>query len=142
MMIRERNTIYILLLVVFGIATSCQPPRENYIRSVLSDVCFWDVLEKDFDAKAVTTTYRLLPDGRCYKYHYGYSNQEKQKWVKPVDATKGEIDIKWSLQSDSVLTLGEEAYRILKVEKEAVWLKSASLEDVLLSKNCTTYIVD
>lgn len=128
--------------MIIGILFSCNNPRQNYIRGVLSKACFWDVLDEDLSPKHAKYAYRLFPNGTCYKYRYNYLNEEKQKSVSPIDRAKGEVDIKWQLVNDSVLTIGNAGYKVLKVEQNAIWLEDSSAQSFLLQKNCGTYIVD
>jgi len=142
MSLPQRNRAIILPLLLLSVLMSCQPPRQDYIRGILSSGCFWDVLNKDLKAKNAQYTYRLLPDGTCYKYQYQYLNGEKQNAVSPIDKDKGEVDIKWSLKSDSVLTIGTEDYKVLKADDRSVWIQTTSSPSFLLQKNCSTYIRD
>lgn len=136
------NVKGILLFLLTAMFMSCQQPRLPYVRGILSGVCFWDILDGDLNANKATFTYRLLPDGTCYKYRYHYRDNEKQKSVSPIDKEKGEVNIKWNLKSDSMLTIGETDYKVEKVEKEVVWLRTPNSHSIMLLKNCSTYIID
>jgi hypothetical protein len=137
-----RNTNGISILIILGVLFSCQNPRQNYIRGILSSGCFWDVLDNDLNTKNVKYTYRLLPDGKCYMYRYHYLNKEKQNSISHMDEAKGEVDIKWYLKSDSVLTIDKMDYKVLKVDKSSIWLEDSSSHSFVLQKNCRTYIRD
>jgi hypothetical protein len=119
---------------------SCQTPHGEYISRALVNGCFWDVLNESFDAKHIKYTYRFLPNGTCYKYQYDYDGHLKQKSVSPLDKIKGETDIGWQSENDTVLTIGKTDYRILKVENGTIWLESPNAESFIIRKNCTTYI--
>jgi hypothetical protein len=130
------------ILISIGLFYSCQDSRQVYIRSLLSNVCFWDVLGKDFNTKSVKYTYRLLPDRICYQYQYQYIGNEKQKSVTPTDKENGEVNIGWDLKSDSVLTIGKEVYKVRKVDDSTVWLETSSKNSLVLHKNCSAFIID
>ncbi len=142
MILKNRNTNRISILIILGIIFSCQNSRQSYLRDILSDVCFWDVLDKDFNVKNVKYTYRLLPGGTCYMYRYNYSNNEKQNSVSHRDKEKGEVDIKWYVKSDSVLTIEKVDYKVLIVDKNYVLLETSSSPGFILQKNCQTFIID
>ena len=129
-------------MIAYVIFLSCQSNKEGYIKSILSDVCFWDVLESDFKMDKVQFAYRLLPEGVCYKYRYNYVNNEKQISVSPIDQEKGEVDIKWQLKNDSVLTIANIDYRVLTIDKEYLLLETSASRNFILQKNCKTFIKD
>jgi hypothetical protein len=138
----KENSLVILLLPILLMLFSCQGSRQHHIRSILSGVCFWDVLTREFNAANIRYTYRLLPDGTCYMYRYHYLNNEKQNSVSPVYEEKGEVDIKWSLKSDSILVIGKSDYKVLTVDKDYLLLANDPSHSFLLQKNCTTFIKD
>ncbi len=137
-----KNVKWISCLVVCVIFLSCQNNKVGYIRSILSSVCFWDVLENDLKMDKVEFAYRLLPEGVCYMYRYNYVNNKKQISVSPIDQEKGEVDIKWQVKNDSVLTIANIDYRVLAVDKEYILLESSTSRNFILQKNCKTFIKD
>lgn len=142
MTLTKRNTSIISIIIILAVLFSCQNPHQDHIRGILSKVCFWDILDKDLNAKNVMYTYRLLPNGTCYKYRYNYLNKEKQNSVSPIDKEKGEVDIKWYMKSDSVLTIEKVDYKVLKVDNSSIWLETSSSYSFMLLKNCSTFIKD
>ena len=90
----------------------------------------------------VKFAYRLLPEGVCYKYRYNYIDNEKQISVSPIDQERGEVDIKWQVKGDSVLTMGNIDYRVLIIDKEYLLLETSASRNFILQKNCNTYIKD
>ena len=59
-----------------------------------------------------------------------------------MDEEKGEVDIKWHLKSDSVLTIEKTDYSILSVDKKYMLLAGSFSDTFILQKNCKTYIRD
>lgn len=142
MMLTNRITSGILVLILLTSLVACGKSRKGYIRGILGSGCFWDVVDEEMNAKKATYTYRLLPNGTCYKYRYNYVDQAKQTSVSPVDVAKGEVDIQWAVQSDSVVRIANVAYKVRKVDNTSVWLESPSLQSFMLLKNCSTFITD
>ena len=137
-----KNVRWISCIAVWLLFFSCQNTKESYVRKILSGVCFWDVLESDFKMDKVKFAYRLLPEGVCYKYRYNYIDNEKQISVSPIDQERGEVDIKWQVKGDSVLTMGNIDYRVLIIDKEYLLLETSASRNFILQKNCNTYIKD
>lgn len=142
MVLTIRITGSILFLILLTTLVACENPRKGYIQGILGSGCFWDVVDKEVNVRKATYTYRLLPDGTCYKYRYNYLGLEKQTSVSPVDVTKGEVDVQWRVLNDSVVRIAKEDYKVLKVDKTAVWLESPTTESFMLLKNCKTFITD
>lgn len=59
-----------------------------------------------------------------------------------MDKEKGEVDIKWYVKSDSVLTIEKVDYKVLIVDKNYVLLETSSSPGFILQKNCQTFIID
>jgi hypothetical protein len=127
---RFHKTCFHCFLVIVSLLVSCQTPRGESISRTLVNGCFWDVWNESFDAKHIKYTYRFLPNGTCYKYQYDYVGQQKQNAVSHLDKIKGETDIGWQSENDTVLTIGKTDYKILKIEN-ALYGWSARMQRAL-----------
>jgi len=141
-MFSQFKLITAIIALVCLIAACKAVSRSSHIQDILEGPCFWDVLDSVGNHASILYTYRFLPEGVCYKYRYQYQDSERKKSVEPVDRSKGEVNLGWSVLNDSTLSIAQSFFRIIDIDKKFIFLESVETGFFVIEKNCSTHIVD